>query len=78
MDFARDETQEEIAGVAAGLLKRGLTDDAMWAALADADLLSHALPERLGGSGLGLGEVATVLTEIGRGAAQTPGQGGAR
>ncbi len=72
MDFARDETQEEIAGVAAGLLKRGLTDDALWAALADADLLSLALPERLGGSGLGLGEVATVLTEIGRGAAQTP------
>ncbi|MEV8191826.1 acyl-CoA dehydrogenase family protein [Rhodococcus pyridinivorans] len=72
MDFARDETQEEIAGVAAGLLKRGLTDDALWAALADADLLSLALPERLGGSGLGLREVATVLTEIGRGAAQTP------
>ena len=72
MDFARDETQEEIAGVAAGLLKRGLTDDALWAALADADLLSLALPERLGGSGLGFGEVATVLTEIGRGAAQTP------
>ncbi|AHD22553.1 acyl-CoA dehydrogenase [Rhodococcus pyridinivorans SB3094] len=72
MDFARDETQEEIAGVAAGLLKRGLTDDALWAALADADLLSLALPERLGGSGFGLGEVATVLTEIGRGAAQTP------
>ncbi|QQM53610.1 acyl-CoA dehydrogenase family protein [Rhodococcus pyridinivorans] len=72
MDFARDETQEEIAGVAAGLLKRGLTDDALWASLADADLLSLALPERLGGSGLGLGEVATVLTEIGRGAAQTP------
>jgi alkylation response protein AidB-like acyl-CoA dehydrogenase len=72
VDFARDETQEEIAGVAAGLLKRGLTDDALWAALADADLLSLALPERLGGSGLGLGEVATVLTEIGRGAAQTP------
>ncbi|MCR8695049.1 acyl-CoA dehydrogenase family protein [Rhodococcus pyridinivorans] len=72
MDFARDETQEEIAGVAAGLLKRGLTDDALWAALADADLLSLALPEHLGGSGLGLGEVATVLTEIGRGAAQTP------
>jgi len=72
VDFARDETQEEIAGVAAGLLKRGLTDDALWAALADADLLSLALPERLGGSGLGFGEVATVLTEIGRGAAQTP------
>ncbi|MBS9374070.1 acyl-CoA dehydrogenase family protein [Rhodococcus sp. B50] len=72
MDFARDETQEEIAGVAAGLLKRGLADEALWAALADADLLSLALPERLGGSGLGLGEVATVLTEIGRGAAQTP------
>ncbi|MEU5844145.1 acyl-CoA dehydrogenase family protein [Rhodococcus sp. NPDC047139] len=72
MDFARDETQEEVAGIAAGLLKRGLADEALWAALADADLLSLAVPERLGGSGLGMGEVATVLTEIGRGAAQTP------
>lgn len=72
MDFARDETQEEVAGVAADLLARGLDDDALWTALADADLLSLALPERLGGSGLGIAEATTVLTEIGRGGARTP------
>lgn len=72
MDFARDETQEEVAGVAAGLLARDLGDDELWAALAGADLLSLALPERLGGSGLGVIEAATVLTEVGRAAAQVP------
>lgn len=73
MDFTRDETQEEIARIVAGLLARGLDDDeALWRALSDADLLSLALPERLGGSGLGILEAATVLSELGRGAAQTP------
>lgn len=72
MDFARDETQEEVAGIVADLLARELDDDDLWRALADADLLSLALPERLGGSGLGVLEATTVLTELGRGAARTP------
>lgn len=72
MDFARDETQEEVAGVAADLLGRGLGSDELWSALAGADLLSLALPERLGGSGLGVAEALTVLTEVGRAAALVP------
>lgn len=72
MDFARDETQEEVAGIAADLLARDLGADELWQALAGADLLSLALPERIGGSGLGVAEALTVLTEIGRSAAQVP------
>ncbi|MCK8674728.1 acyl-CoA/acyl-ACP dehydrogenase [Rhodococcus sp. HM1] len=72
MDFARDETQEAVAEVAVDLLARDLTADDLWSALAGADLLALALPERLGGAGLGVGEVATVLTEIGRKAAPVP------
>ncbi len=72
MDFARDETQEDVAGVAADLLARDLGADELWRAMAEADLLSLALPERLGGSALGVAEAATVLTEVGRSAARIP------
>ncbi|MFZ3395601.1 acyl-CoA dehydrogenase family protein, partial [Rhodococcus sp. 7Tela_A2] len=72
MDFARDETQEDVAGVAADLLARDLGADDLWRAMAEADLLSLALPERLGGSALGVAEAATVLTEVGRSAARIP------
>lgn len=72
MDFARDETQGDVAGVAADLLARDLGDEDLWRAMAGADLLSLALPERLGGSGLGVAEAATVLTEVGRSAARIP------
>ncbi|AWG97622.1 acyl-CoA dehydrogenase [Rhodococcus ruber Chol-4] len=72
MDFARDDTQEAVAEVAVGLLARGLGPDELWRALADADLLSLALPARLGGDDLGVAEVAALLTEIGRGAAPVP------
>ena len=72
MDFTRDETQEAVAQVAAGLLARDLDDDALWAAFADADLLSLALPERLGGEGLSVTDVGALLTEVGRKAAQVP------
>jgi len=72
VDFARDETQEDVASVAADLLGRELGADDLWAALADADLLSLALPERLGGSGLGAADALTVLTEVGRAGALVP------
>jgi len=72
VDFARDETQEDVAGVAADLLARDLGADDLWRAMAEADLLSLALPERLGGSALGVAEAATVLTEVGRSAARIP------
>ncbi|MFC9766844.1 acyl-CoA dehydrogenase family protein [Rhodococcus jostii] len=72
MDFTRDETQEAVAQVAAGLLARDLDDDALWAAFADADLLTLALPERLGGEGLSVTDVGALLTEVGRKAARVP------
>ncbi|MFC4603730.1 acyl-CoA dehydrogenase family protein [Rhodococcus kronopolitis] len=80
MDFSQDQTQETVAEIVVGLLAREVSDPAdtsgfnpaLWAALAKADMLSLAVPERLGGDGLGLAEVAAVLTELGRGAAPVP------
>ncbi|MFZ2173103.1 MAG: acyl-CoA dehydrogenase family protein [Rhodococcus sp. (in: high G+C Gram-positive bacteria)] len=72
MDFTRDETQEAVAQVAAGLLARDLEGDALWAAFANADLLTLALPERLGGEGLSVTDVGALLTEVGRKAAVVP------
>lgn len=45
----------------------------LWDRLGAADLLSLAVPERLGGSGLGVVEVAVLLTELGRGGLVSPG-----
>ncbi|NLE78700.1 MAG: acyl-CoA/acyl-ACP dehydrogenase [Rhodococcus sp.] len=72
MDFTRDETQQAVAQVASGLLARDLEPDALWAAFADADLLTLALPERLGGEGLSVTDVGALLTEVGRKAAEVP------
>lgn len=72
MDFTRDETQEAVAQVASGLLARDLEPDALWAAFADADLLTLALPERLGGEGLSVTDVGALLMEVGREAAAIP------
>nr|WP_206024297.1 acyl-CoA dehydrogenase family protein [Rhodococcus sp. 14C212] len=54
------------------MLARDLGPDELWRALADADLLSLALPARLGGDDLGIAEVTALLTEIGRRAAPVP------
>ena len=50
----------------------GRFDPALWADLADAGVLAAALPEALGGAGLGLLEQCSVLTEIGRAVAPRP------
>src|SRR6266511_2118658 len=71
MDFALDETQAAAAALARETLSREPTESA-WKALAQAGLLSLAVPTRLGGEGLGLLEVAAVLTEVGRAAATLP------
>src|SRR4051812_13168895 len=47
-------------------------DRKLWADLANANLLGIALPEDVGGSGLGLVEAAIVLEEIGRTVAYVP------
>ena len=71
MDFALDDTQRTIAALARDTLTRE-PEDAAWKALGRAGLLSLAVPERLGGSALGLLETALVLTEVGRAAAFLP------
>ncbi|SES23475.1 hypothetical protein SAMN05216188_12765 [Lentzea xinjiangensis] len=70
MDFELDETQREIAALAADVL--GREGDAPWKALGEAGLLALAVPQRLGGDGLGLLETAVLLTEVGRRAVGVP------
>jgi 3-oxo-4-pregnene-20-carboxyl-CoA dehydrogenase alpha subunit len=72
MDFALDETQQAIGRLARDALARESDVDASWKALGQAGLLSLALPERLDGDGLGLPEVAVLLTEVGRSASAVP------
>jgi len=50
----------------------GRFDPALWADLADAGVLAAALPEALGGAGLGLLEQCSVLIELGRTVAPLP------
>ncbi|WP_370942869.1 acyl-CoA dehydrogenase family protein [Amycolatopsis sp. cg5] len=70
MDFTPDATQAEITRLAATVLRRD--PERPWQALAESGLLALALPAELDGDGLGLAEVALVLTEVGRAAAQAP------
>ncbi|XRQ04135.1 acyl-CoA dehydrogenase family protein [Actinomadura welshii] len=86
MDFNLDETQQEIKGLAAGLLQReasqerleafeksGAAYDAVtWKALAQAGLLGIVLPEDAGGAGLGPVELAVILREVGLRTAPVP------
>ena len=68
MDFNLTATQQAVADVVTSVLDRELT----WAALVDGGVTALPVPERLGGDGVGLPEVATVLTELGRHGAITP------
>lgn len=86
MDFSLSAEQEAVLESAAKVFEGHLTDDRraetaaggegfdrrLWAALADANLLGLAVPERFGGSGLGFGEVSVLLEEAGRTAAPVP------
>ncbi len=62
MDFSPDEGQQAVADVVTSALKR----DNSWDALVDGGVVAFGVPERLGGDGLGLQEITTALTEIGR------------
>jgi alkylation response protein AidB-like acyl-CoA dehydrogenase len=62
VDFSPDEGQRAVADVVTSALGR----DNSWKALVDGGVVAFGVPERLGGDGLGLAEVATALTEIGR------------
>lgn len=62
MDFSPNPEQQAVADVVTSVLER----DNSWDALVSGGVAALAVPERLGGDGLGLPEVATALTEIGR------------
>jgi alkylation response protein AidB-like acyl-CoA dehydrogenase len=62
VDFSPDEGQQAVADVVTSALGR----DNSWQALIDGGVIAFGVPERLGGDGLGLAEVASALTEIGR------------
>jgi 3-oxocholest-4-en-26-oyl-CoA dehydrogenase beta subunit len=85
MDFTQNEAERELADLARKILTDRLTperlraveagdgfDRALWADLAGAGILSAALPETLGGAGLGLLAQCCVLTELGRAVAPVP------
>ncbi|MGV0790339.1 acyl-CoA dehydrogenase family protein [Mycolicibacterium sp. XJ1819] len=62
MDFSPDEGQRAVADVVTSVLER----ENGWDALVAGGVTALAVPERLGGDGVGLAEVGTALTEIGR------------
>ncbi|MCW2651924.1 MAG: fadE28 [Mycobacterium sp.] len=72
MDFGLDPAQRAVADVITSVMDRNADADDLWGALASNGVTSLALPERLGGDGVGLPETATVLTELGRHGAITP------
>ena len=68
MDFDLTATQQAVADVVTSALGR----DNSWKALVEGGVVALPVPERLGGDGVGLPEVATILTEVGRHGAITP------
>jgi 3-oxo-4-pregnene-20-carboxyl-CoA dehydrogenase alpha subunit len=77
MDFTRSEAEIEVSQLAAQVLATGADvntdfDAGLWKDLAQAGLLSLALPADLGGDELGLQAAAAVLAEVGRSAARVP------
>jgi 3-oxo-4-pregnene-20-carboxyl-CoA dehydrogenase alpha subunit len=62
MDFTLDPAQQAVADVVTSVLEREIS----WDALVAGGVTALPVPERLGGDGVGLPEVATALTEIGR------------
>ena len=86
MDFGLNEEQEAVRDLARRILGdrttperlkqleagEDLFDRSTWAELAEAGLLGIALPEDLGGGGLGLLELCLVLEEVGRHVAPLP------
>ena len=62
MDFTPDPAQQAVADVVNAVLDR----ENSWEALVSGGVLALGVPDRLGGDGVGLPEIATALTEIGR------------
>lgn len=81
MDFDLEETQQAVARLTVAVLGRTAPPAAaqqeadgatLWKELGQAGLLSLALPDWLGGDGLGVLDTAVLLTEAGRLAAPVP------
>src|SRR5260370_29793283 len=86
MDFSHNESRRELATLSRTILTDRATperlreveargdrfDPGLWADLAGAGVLAAALPESLGGAGLGLLEQCSVLAEVGRAVAPVP------
>jgi 3-oxo-4-pregnene-20-carboxyl-CoA dehydrogenase alpha subunit len=72
VDFSLDESQREVAGLAREIVAQEREPSALWKAMAQAGLLTLAVPEELGGAGLGVVESALVLAEVGRHTAPVP------
>ena len=86
MDFSATAAQDELGALTRQILTDLVTqerlreieaggerfDRALWSALAEAGVLSAALPEAVGGAGFGLLEQCSVLAEIGRAVAPAP------
>jgi len=86
MDFTLTTGQDDLAGLTRQILADQVTperlrdfddsdtrfDRALWAELAKAGVLAAALPESVGGSGLGFLEQCSVLIELGRTIAPVP------
>ena len=86
MDFAFSPEQEALRDLARTICRDHATQDrlkaierepdwfdrALWAALAKANLLGVALPEDVGGSGLGLEELCLLLEQVGAAVAPVP------
>ncbi|MFN8543668.1 MAG: acyl-CoA dehydrogenase family protein [Candidatus Binatia bacterium] len=86
MDFAFSDDQRAIRDLAERIFQDHVTpkrlleveagsegiDRELWRRLAEASLLGAALPERVGGSGLGLFELCLVLEQAGRRVAPVP------
>ncbi len=62
MDFTPEPEQQAVADVVNAVLDR----ENSWAALVSGGVTALGVPERLGGDGVGLPEIAAALTEIGR------------
>ncbi|WP_214400858.1 acyl-CoA dehydrogenase family protein [Pseudonocardia lacus] len=69
MDFGLDDSQREVVRLAREVIEPDADPPALWKALGRAGLLTLAVPEELGGAGLGVLAGTLVLTEVGRRAA---------
>jgi alkylation response protein AidB-like acyl-CoA dehydrogenase len=86
MDFTKTEASDDLSGLVATIVEaictpqhqKGLDaldqrlDTMLWSKLIDADVLSTAAPESVGGGGFGVLEQTAILTALGRQIAAVP------